>query len=282
MIIVVASGKGGTGKTLVTTALALCAGECTYMDLDVEEPNGAIFLKPEIEQEIPYKVLVPEIDREKCSYCGKCAQACVYNALMVVASAKMAMVFPELCHSCGVCRFVCPVGGAIRETHREIGWIRTGKSGAIHFIEGRLNVGQPSAVPLIAGIVADYMDNESNRLFLLDAPPGTSCPVVETMKKSDYVLLVTEPTPFGLNDLELAVELVQKRGLKAGIIINKDEKGQTLIDDFARRVGLPILLRIPYGMDIQESYSMGIPLTEVRHGIKESLQDVLAKITGTQ
>lgn len=279
MIIAVASGKGGTGKTLVATALALSAGECTYVDLDVEEPNGAIFLKPEIREEIAYTVMVPIIDKEKCTFCGDCARACIYHALVVIPTRRSTMVFPELCHSCGVCSFVCPVEGAVRETQREIGKIRTGNRGPIQFIEGRLDIGQPSAVPLISGIVSRFIEGKNHRLFLLDSSPGTACPVVETLKKSDYVLLVTEPTPFGLNDLELAVELVQDLGKKAGIIINKDDERETLIDEFCRRVHLPILLRIPYSLEIQETYSRGIPLTGVRPGIIPQLKDLLERIT---
>ncbi|MDQ1351049.1 MAG: hypothetical protein QG657_1351 [Acidobacteriota bacterium] len=279
MIIAVASGKGGTGKTLVTTALALSAGECTYIDLDVEEPNGAIFLKPDIREEIAYTVPVPVIDKDKCTFCGACARACVYHALVVIPISRSTVVFPELCHSCGVCGFVCPVEGAVRETHREIGKIRKGNRGSIQFIEGRLNIGQPSAVPLISGITSNYITGENGRLYLLDSSPGTACPVVETLKNSDYVLLVTEPTPFGLNDLELAVELVRDMGKKAGIIINKDDERQTLIDDFCRRVQLPILLRIPYSLEIQEAYSRGIPLTEVRPVMKTQLKDLMGRIT---
>ncbi len=278
MIIAVASGKGGTGKTLITTALALSTGHCTYIDLDVEEPNGAIFLKPVIQHETPYNVVIPYIDKEKCTFCGLCAKACVYHALAVIPTLKNTMVFPELCHSCGVCSFVCPVKGTIDETRREIGKINKGHCGTIRFIEGRLNIGQPSAVPLIRGITSLYIPDHTDELFFLDSSPGTSCPVVETLKKSDYVLLVTEPTPFGLNDLELAVELVQDMGKKAGIIINKHDDRQTLIDDFSQRVHLPILLRIPYSMDIQEAYSRGIPLTEVRPGIKTLLKELIEQI----
>jgi MinD superfamily P-loop ATPase len=200
--------------------------------------------------------------------------------MAVIPDLKSAVVFPELCHSCGVCSFVCPKPGALREVSREIGKIRMGKIGTIHFIEGRLNIGQPSAVPLISGIVSKYIPGENGRLYLLDSAPGTSCPVVETLKKSDYVLLVTEPTPFGLNDLELAVELVRDMKKKAGIIINKDDLRQTIIDNFARRVRLPILLRIPYSLEIQEAYSRGIPITEAFPGIKKPLKSMIDRITG--
>ena len=282
MIIAVASGKGGTGKTLVTTALALSVDKCTYIDLDVEEPNGAFFLKPDIQEELIYSVPVPTVNKEKCTYCGLCAKACVYNALAVVPMLKNCMLFPELCHSCGVCGFECPVKGTIQESRHEIGKIRKGSRRFIGFIEGRLKVGQPSAVPLIRGIITQFIANQKDRLFLLDSSPGTACPVVEILKKSDYVILVTEPTPFGLNDLELAVELVQAMGKKAGIIINKDEEGQNLITHFSQRVQLPILLRIPYSLEIQEAYSQGIPLIQLYPEMKMRLKKLITRITSGQ
>jgi MinD superfamily P-loop ATPase len=155
MYIAVASGKGGTGKTLVSTSLALCAKEygCTYVDLDVEEPNGAIFLAPEIREEIPFTLQVPEIDENICTFCENCAKSCLFNALSILPPVKKAMFFPDLCHSCGVCAYVCPVEGALKEVAREIGKIRIGRSGNINFIEGRLQVGQLSGVPLIKGII---------------------------------------------------------------------------------------------------------------------------------
>jgi len=158
MIIAVASGKGGTGKTLVSTALALSAGDCTYIDLDVEEPNGFVFLKPAIEKEIPYSLLVPEINEAACTFCEKCAAACMFNALTVLPSLKKTMFFPDLCHSCGSCSYVCNVPGALKEVKKEIGIIRTGKSGPVTFIEGRLHVGRPSGVPLISGIIDQYIE----------------------------------------------------------------------------------------------------------------------------
>ncbi|MCU0288885.1 MAG: ATP-binding protein [Acidobacteria bacterium] len=282
MVIAVASGKGGTGKTMVTTALALSVDECTYIDLDVEEPNGELFLKPDIREELTYNVPVPTINKEKCTYCGRCAKACAYNALAVVPMLKKSMLFPELCHSCGVCGFVCPEKGAIQESRREIGKIRRGSRGSIEFIEGRLKVGQPSAVPLISGITTQFIADQRDRLFLLDSSPGTACPVVEILKKCDFVILVTEPTLFGLNDLELTVELVQAMGKKAGIIINKDEEGQNLITQFSQRVQLPILLRIPYSLKIQEAYSRGIPLTELYPEMKGRLKELITRITGSQ
>ncbi|UCH98295.1 MAG: ATP-binding protein [Candidatus Aminicenantes bacterium] len=279
MYIAVASGKGGTGKTLVSTSLALCAKEyeCTYVDLDVEEPNGSIFLAPEIGEEIPFTLQVPEIDKTVCTFCETCAKSCLFNALAILPPVKKAMFFPDLCHSCGVCTYVCPVDGAVKEVAREIGKIRIGRSGNIKFIEGRLKVGQLSGVPLIKGIINDYMDMEG--LLIVDSSPGTSCPVVESLKGSDYVILVTEPNPFGLNDLELTVELVKELGKDAGIIVNKDNGQSTIIDEFSHEVNIPVILKIPYSIDIQKAYSNGIPLVISMPGTAEQFKVVLEMIS---
>jgi len=279
MIIAVASGKGGTGKTMISTAMALSYPGSTYVDLDVEEPNGEIFIKPEIKKKISFKVPIPFINEKKCTFCGACAKACQYHSLVIIPTTRTSMFFPELCHSCGVCSYVCPVTGALKEKRREMGTVRIGKCDSCRFIEGRLNIGQPSAVPLISGIVDSYVDKSNESLFLFDAPPGTSCPVVETLKESDYVILVAEPTPFGLNDLELMVELVQSMGKQAGIIINKEDDTGTSIDDLSKRIGIPVLLRIPYSLEIQRAYSTGIPLNRVTPGISEQLRQILVNIT---
>jgi MinD superfamily P-loop ATPase len=287
MYIAVASGKGGTGKTLVSTTLALvlaASGECTYVDLDVEEPNGGIFINPDIEREVSYSLPVPRIDETVCTFCRACAESCVYNALTVIPGIKKAMFFPGLCHSCGVCAYVCPVEGALEEVDREIGKIRTGRAGPLRFIEGRLNIGQPSAVPLISGIIHDYISMEE--MLIVDSSPGTSCPVVEALKGSDRVVLVTEPTPFGLSDLRLTVELVQDLGKPAFIIVNKvnaDTIGKarqtrTIIDDFADEAGVPVVLKIPYSIEIQEAYSRGIPLLRVMPEFEGLFKEILQRI----
>ena len=281
MYIAVTSGKGGTGKTLVSTSLALAVGKCTYMDLDVEEPNGFIFLKPEVHQESRYSLPIPEINKEKCTFCEACAKACAYHALAIIPSLKKTMFFDELCHSCGVCAYVCPVEEALKEIPREIGTIRTGKTGEINCIEGRLDVGRPSGVPLISGMIDRFI--HSDGLIFADSPPGTSCPVVESIKKSDFVILVTEPTPFGLNDLKLTVEIVKTMGKDAGIIINKDnsdhkgknEGKRNLIDEYSQQEGIPILLRIPYSLQIQEAYSRGIPLVKSMPEIKNEMMELV-------
>lgn len=275
MIISVASGKGGTGKTIISTALALAVKNSTYVDLDVEEPNGALFIKPEIKEEISYHCLVPQIDEEKCIFCGACANACEFHALAVIPKIRSTIFFPDLCHSCGACSYVCPEIGVISEIPREIGKIFLGNGRDIQYIGGRLKIGLPSGVPLIRGIVHEHLSEKSEGLVIIDAPPGTACSMVESIKKSDWVLLVTEPTPFGLHDLELAVEVVKKMKKKAGIILNKGDGKTTLIDEYSQRIGIPILLRIPYSLDIQRAYSAGIPLNEAMPGINQALQELL-------
>ncbi len=276
MYIAIASGKGGTGKTLISTSLALSADKCTYVDLDVEEPNGSLFLHPRINAIHQYKVLVPQIDKDKCTFCEKCSNSCLYNALTIIPELRETMFFDDLCHSCGVCAYVCPEEGAIKEVDKVIGNISIGETGQVKFIEGRLNVGHPSGVPLISGIINKYLKGDG--LFIVDSAPGTSCPVVESLKGSDYVVLVTEPTPFGLSDLKLTIEIVKDLQIKAGIIINKDTGENNIIDQFAREVNIPVLQRIPYLLEIQKAYSKGIPLVQHQPKFKEEFKRVLQRI----
>lgn len=276
MYISVLSGKGGTGKTIIATSLALSLKNCTYIDLDVEEPNGAFFIKPEIEDEIVFNVPIPEINENICTFCKKCADACTYSAISIIPTVKKALVFPDLCHSCGVCTYVCPVEGAIKEIDKEIGQIRIGRRGDLRFIEGKIKVGEPSAVPLISGILEEYVDYF--RINIVDSPPGSSCPVVEGMKKCDYALLVTEPTPFGLSDLKLVVEIVKDMKKKAGVIINKSRSDFYEMYEYLRKMDIPVVMKIPYSMEIQKKYSQGIPLIEVLPNIRDDFRALYERI----
>lgn len=254
MIISVASGKGGTGKTTVSTNLALSIGYAQFIDCDVEEPNGNIFIKAKIKEHEDVSVSIPKIDKEKCNYCGKCSEFCAYNALAVVPSDVL--VFPELCHSCGGCELVCPED-AISWNVRIIGRLEHGQAKNIDFYHGMLNVGEMQAIPVIKALKRKI---DKNMNVIIDVPPGTSCPVIESIAGSDYCILVTEPTPFGFYDLKLAVEVVKHLSIPFGIIINRDGIGDKKVENFCQNQHIPILLKIPERRKIANLYSKGITL----------------------
>ena len=259
MIISVASGKGGTGKTLVATSLALSLSanrKVQLLDCDVEEPNANVLLRLAIAHSQPVYVPIPSVDEAKCTYCGKCAEVCAYNAIAVVK--QKVLVFPELCHGCGACSYLCPES-AITEEGKEVGVFETGDSENLGLIQGKLNVGEAMAPPVIRA-VKKHIDRGS--VAIIDIPPGTSCPVVEAVKGSDFCLLVTEPTPFGLNDLSLALEVVRELDIPAGVIINRVGVGSDEVEQYCRREEIPIVLRIPLDRDIATLYSRGIALVE--------------------
>jgi len=264
MIISVASGKGGTGKTTVATNLALSLNKgIQFLDCDVEEPNAHIFLKPNIEKRYPVTIPVPQVDLSKCNFCSRCAQVCAYNAIAVLKD--KVLVFSELCHGCGACSYLCPKG-AIKEVGREIGNVEIGNRNTLDFVLGRLNIGEAMSPPLIRavkGCINSYKD------VIIDAPPGVSCPVIESIKNSDFCLLVTEPTPFGLSDLILAVQTLRELKIPFAVVINRSDLGNQGEDDYCKRENIPILMRIPFRKEIAMAYSKGITIVEALPEYKE-------------
>lgn len=311
MIISVASGKGGTGKTLVATSLALSLKEnihpignkisngVQFLDCDVEEPNASIFLKPKIEKKDIVYLPKPIVEPSHCTFCGKCAEICQYNAIAVVHPVRSkkrledisvtevsetlptsngvkgkVLIFYELCHSCGACSLVCPEK-AIFEVDSEKGILEGGYSGDIEFWQGTLTVGEASPTPLIKALKRKIDDKKT---VIIDSAPGTSCPMVEAVKNSDFVILVTEPTPFGLNDLMLAIEVVRKLKIPFGVIINRCDIGDDKVEKYCNENKIPILMSIPFDRQIAELYSKGIPVIEEKSEYVEQFRAVFNKI----
>jgi len=300
MRIVVASGKGGTGKTTVATSLALVAAELgavRLMDRDVEAPNAGLFLDPVWEKRKEVGLLIPQVDEATCTFCGKCAEVCQFHAIAVIG--KKTLVFPELCHGCGSCTLVCPEG-AISEKLDVMGVLAGGPTAhGIDFAQGEMNIGEPMAVPIIRELKkwepvslrgtkqSQPMEDEiasgknaprNDILEIRDAPPGASCPVVESIRGADFVLLVTEPTPFGLHDLKQVAGVVKELGLPAGVIVNRDGIGDNAVQDYCDDNDIPILMRIPMDRQVAEGIAQGHTLVEIRPEFGLALRDMLEQI----
>lgn len=275
MVISVASGKGGTGKTTVAVNIALSLDNVQFLDCDVEEPDGHLFLKPSILTSEPFGIPVPEIDESVCNLCGRCAKVCEFHAIAVLS--KKVLVFEELCHSCGGCILACPVK-AITEKKRITGTVRTGIcENKIEFVDGILATGEAMSPPLIRQVKKKI---KSEKITIIDCPPGTSCPVVESVKGSDFCILVTEPTPFGLNDLILAVETLRKLNIACGVIINRSNLGSNETENYCKKENLPILMKIPFDKTIAKMYSQGKAFVEDRIEYKEKFKKLFRKIQG--
>ncbi|MFW9916609.1 MAG: ATP-binding protein [Candidatus Thorarchaeota archaeon] len=278
MKIAVASGKGGTGKTAIAVSLATVASEsCELFDCDVEAPNAAHFLREGIAETRVLAVPIPEIDHEVCTFCGACARICQFNALAVLSNDVM--VFDILCHSCGACSIACPVPGALKEVSREIGVIRIGasKRSDVQIIDGLLNIGEPIASGLIRHVKAAGQGTE---LSIIDCPPGAACPVIEAIKGVDFVILVTEPTPFGIHDLRLALDLTEVLRIPRGVIINRDDPNteKDELQALCREKNAPILLRIPFRREFAKQYAIGNLLIDVDSDLESKMRDMLNRI----
>ncbi|MBU4186469.1 MAG: ATP-binding protein [Proteobacteria bacterium] len=274
MIISIASGKGGTGKTTVAVNLAMAIGsDVQLLDCDVEEPNSHLFINPVFEKTLTVTIPVPEVDEKKCNLCRKCGEICQFKAIIVIADTTV-MTFPELCHSCGGCKKVCPEN-AIKETTRELGIIQKGYRNGLEFVHGKLRVGEAMSTPLIVKVRSFA---KPDKFTIIDAPPGTSCPVIASMKDTDFILLVTEPTPFGLHDLKLAVGAVKILKIPCGLVINRSDMGDNKVKDYAKNEGIPVFLEIPFDRNIAEAYSRGDMIIEVIPELRDKFLNLYNQI----
>jgi len=275
MVIAVASGKGGTGKTTVATSLALVASTqraVRFLDCDVEAPNAALFLKPQMHGRKEVGTLLPVVQESLCTHCGRCAEVCEFHAVAVVG--KKTLVFPELCHGCGSCILVCPAK-AISERLDVRGVLEAGETASgIDFAQGLMKVGEAMPVPIIRELRRWNVSGRDS-FEIRDSPPGASCSVVETLRGADFVLLVTEPTPFGLHDLRQVAEIVRKLNIPSGVVVNRDGIGDGGVDTYCAETGLPILLRIPIRRRLAEALARGVPLVEVAPEYTSALLGVL-------
>ncbi|MGB9553686.1 MAG: P-loop NTPase [bacterium] len=274
MIVAVASGKGGTGKTSVAVNITLSLKDrpIQFLDCDVEEPNAYLFLRPEIKEIEAVYNLTPSIDESLCNHCRKCAEFCQYNAIFVTS--QKVLTFPELCHSCGGCALVCPQK-AISEEEYRIGSVKTGSVRNLELVYGELKVGKPLPVPIIREVKKKI---KKERTVIIDSPPGTSCPVIESVRGSDFCILVTEPTPFGWHDLKITVEVLEKMGIPLGVVINRADIGDEKVREFCEKKGIPILLEIPYQRTIAELYSKGIPFAQEMPEWAKKFRELFEKV----
>jgi MinD superfamily P-loop ATPase len=266
MKIAIASGKGGTGKTTVAVNLALSLGNVQLFDCDVEEPNCHLFLGLDLKKVEDVNIPIPLVDKDKCDFCGKCSEFCQYHAIAVLP--KDVLVFPALCHGCGGCTLVCPQD-AISEENRSIGIIERNKNktGGLVFYRGLLNIGEPMASPVINALQKHI---DENKTAIIDAPPGTACPVIASIGDMDYCILVTESTPFGFYDLKLAIDVVRILEIPFGVIINRSDIGDEKVEQYCLEEGIPILMKIQNDRTIARLYSKGIPFVSRMPEWKES------------
>jgi MinD superfamily P-loop ATPase len=294
MRIAVASGKGGTGKTTVATSLALSLNAEAkwdlpesvslpplFLDCDVEAPDAHLFLKPVFEERKEVGILIPQVDEERCTHCGKCAEACQYHAIADLG--KKVLVFPQLCHGCGSCTWVCPEG-AISENLDVMGVLERGPTpSGVDFARGVLDIGAPMAVPVIRQL-KQWAIPQPGQAVIIDAPPGTTCPVVEAARGADFLILVTEPTPFGLHDLKLAVEVARELQMPAGVVLNRceddpmDGRYRATVEAYCWDQRLPVLMHIPFEREIAEGIAQGKTLVEIHPEAIQSFQRLFLQV----
>ena len=277
MKITIASGKGGTGKTTISTNLssylASSGKDVVLADLDVEEPNSALFLKPKLVEKLVSNKMVPSWNSEDCTLCGKCEEVCNFNAILHLPDEIR--VYPELCHSCYACSELCPTDSLPMVPSR-IGQISQFECDGFDLVEGRLDLGQEMAVPVIAQTIEYIDEHYPNHIKLLDAPPGTSCPVIEASKESDFVVLITESTPFGLNDLKLAVETMKVLKQNYGVIINRYGIGDNGVETYCKSENIPIITKVLNDKEVAKLYSQGKLIYEEIGHFKNSLNEIIA------
>lgn len=277
MRLAIASGKGGTGKTTLSVALAQASLSPVHLlDCDVEEPNSHLFLKTNFTKKEPVTVAVPQIDNDLCNHCGRCSDFCQFNAIVTLP--EQTMIFSELCHSCGGCLRICPTH-ALSETEKSIGTIETGNCGDITMVKGTLDVGQAMSPPVIRAVKKQI---DPKQLTIIDCPPGTSCPMITAVRDADFVLLVTEPTPFGLHDLTLAVETLQQLKLPFAVILNRCDIGDQAVVNYCRQQLIPIMLQIPDSRKVAIAYSRGQGLLDGLPELRPQLQRLLNTISQRQ
>jgi MinD superfamily P-loop ATPase len=273
MIISVASGKGGTGKTTVATSLAMVLGsKAQLLDCDVEEPNCHILMNPVLETSETVSLPVPIVDTKKCSLCGRCGEVCRFSAIVVIGDEVL--TFPEMCHGCGACSILCPEK-AITEGTREIGVVETGRAGVVAFGQGRIRIGEAMSPPLIRSVKSKI---SRDKIVILDAPPGASCPVITTVRDSDFVILVTEPTPFGLHDLRIAIDAISSMGMRLGVVLNRSDIGDREVNTFCDEKNIPLIAEIPHDRAIAEGYSRGNPLIVSAPAYEQIFRDMFSLV----
>lgn len=274
MIVAVASGKGGTGKTTVALSLALAVERPVHLlDCDVEEPNCHLFLGGDLISREEVALPIPRRGEHACTACGLCGQICQFGGIIVLPTG--AHIFPTLCHACGACMHLCPEG-ALEAMPRRIGELVESRQDHITLVEGRLDIGQTLSPPLVRAVRAR---GNGAQLQIVDAPPGTSCPVVAAVRRADVAILVTEPTPFGLHDLELAVATVERLGIPHGVVINRTGAGDDRVRSYCERKGIPVFLEIPQDRRIAEAYARGVPMVTACPEMRSSFQELLVRLT---